>query len=104
MKLLSYKEIAEALWQNQEVDGYGIDFYCNYDQETGEKEWAYRIGIISFADAPMVIANYYGGGAGFVYDIGDDGDPSGLAYCIQNYFDDQGCEESVWVEEDGDGE
>lgn len=103
MKKLSYKEIADKLWQNRENDGYGIDFYCNYIQETGEKEWAYRIGVISFAEAPMVIANYYGGGAGFVYDIGEDGDPSGLAYLIKNYFFCQGCEEGVWVEEHNDG-
>lgn len=97
MKRLSYKEFAEKVFQNRENDGYGIDFYCNYNPETGEKEWGYRAGVVRFADTFMVLVNYYGGGACFVDDI-EDGDFDGFAYCLQRYLAEQGFEGSVWLE------
>ena len=104
MKQISYEEMAEKLWAAKESVArfkfpYRFDFWCNYDAETDEKEWAYHAEVSMFADAPVVIINYYGGGAGFIYDIAEDGDPSGLAGCLQNYFIHQGLEESVWVED-----
>ena len=99
LKEMTFAEVADKLWANKDLPCYSFDFYCNYNRETEEKEWAYKAAVVRFADAQMVLINYYGGGAGFVYDIDEDGDSSGLACCLQNYFIHQGLEESVWVEE-----
>lgn len=99
MKQLSYQELAEKLWSRKDLTNWGFDFCGNYNQETDEKEWWYRAGVIRFADSQIVLINYLGGGAGFIYDIDEDGDASGLACCLRSYFSDQGLEESVWVED-----
>ena len=77
MKQISYEEMAEKLWAAKESVArfkfpYRFDFWCNYDAETDEKEWAYHAEVSMFADAPVVIINYYGGVAGFIYDIAEE--------------------------------
>ena len=77
LKEMTYAEVAEKLWEKRNLSQigllrFGFDFYGNFDPETEEKEWAYHAAVVRFADASVVIINYYGGGAGFIYDIEED--------------------------------
>ena len=66
MKLTSDK-LAEFLFANKGRDS-SIDFY--EDIGGGEKAW-YRAATTTFADAPTVMINYFGGGSLFMRDLSE---------------------------------
>lgn len=94
MKLTSDK-LAEFLFANKGHDS-SIDF-CE-DIGGGEKAW-YRAATTTFADAPTVMINYFGGGSLFMRDLSEDDTDAFLKMGLKVYFK-QYAIDTVLVDED----
>lgn len=98
IKPMTKEVFADFVWENQ-TEGIGFDFYEEYDMESGETEGGYHVGTIRFADAMMVLANYYGGSAAyFCYETEWDSDSALFKKAFIAYLHDCGFKEIVWVE------
>ena len=96
MKKMSIKEAAVRLLNCPIAEGF--DFCETYNEETEEAEWHHRIEKIRFADSIMVIANYYGGSAPFMYDLTEDTDTSELEAALRHHLTDQIGIPDLWVD------
>ena len=94
MKKLTSDKLAEFLFASKNSET-AIDFA----EDRGCGNWAwYRAEIMAFADAPMAIINYYGGGCPFVYDFSEFDDLATLKMALKSYFKRYAIEE-VFVKE-----
>ena len=84
------QELAEHLFKNK-------DTLPTVEFSIEEDEWNYSIAVIRFADAYMVIGNFFGGGAPFCRDLMNDNDSDELAEAISKWFSDIGCGEIVYL-------
>ena len=97
-KRMTAAELAKLLFDNRGNIGFSVDYFETGLEDTGKYEWAHSIGIIRFAEASMVVGNYYGGGRPFCYDLTDDTDESGLADILDSYFSEMANPSFVYVE------
>lgn len=94
MKLTSDK-LAEFLFANKGRDS-SIDFY--EDIGGGQKAW-YCAATTTFADAPIVMINCFGGGSLFMRDLSEDDTDTFLKMGLKAYFK-QYAIDTVLVDED----
>lgn len=99
MKKIDVNRLSELLFRQKEKTPQ-IDFYGDYNEVTNEGEYCFKIAVVKFADAFMVIANYYGGGKPFCIDISDDKDAFRLKFELASYMrkNEIGDEYSVWID------
>lgn len=63
IKPVPLEELAARVWALEE--GNTIEFYGDYDEEFDLTSAAYSVTKIKWADAPIAVSNYYGGGGLF---------------------------------------
>lgn len=98
IKKMTVEEFSKFIWDNID-EGVGFDFYEEFDEKSEDASGSYRVEGIRFADAMMVLANWYGGGgAYFCYETEWDNDPGEFINEFAHYLTDNGFKDSVWVE------
>jgi len=70
--------------------GDKLDFYENYDEETGEPDGVHGVKMINEFDSSVLFFNYYGGGTAYTIDVTrDNSEEERLEHikdCLHGYF------------------
>lgn len=98
LKKMTFHDIASYLLKEQN-NHPSFSFYAEFDERTGSFAWEYEIAVVKFADANMVLGNYWGGGSPFCYDLTGDSGESGLESAFAPWFRNEVGSDVVWVEQ-----
>lgn len=80
-------------------DGVCIDFDLEFNPITKENSEYYAAECFAFGDALCFVANYYGGGRGFVHIFRNEADKATFVEKFTNYITNLYCTDNVYVED-----